>query len=533
MKVAKSKKGMVVAAHELAAAAGREALEQGANAVEAAVAVSLALGVVEPFASSLGGGGYMMVAKRGMMSETVVLDGRGVLSSLAAEEYIYPNGVMLPWCPKTGPMSVAVPGLGRMLATALRKWGAAVPLARLAEPATRLAADGFEVGNVFAYCSALFEGTVRSSPECARTYYKNGARYKPGERLVQKDLARTLRTVGELGFDALYTGEIGRAMMATMNATGPVWGSEDLAGYEVVERRPLWADIAGHQVATNPPPSRGGAGIIQALLRWDEDRVRMAPTIRSIFHELHPLVGDPAKINVDLTRLVEPLDGPKTLDGLKTLDGPKTPPEQNGAALDESRRDAPAPGGGTTHFVVVDREGTIVSMSQTIGHFFGSGVVVEGYGIVMNDDVSDMERKPGHPNSIGPGKRSVSNMAPTIVFREGKPRLALGTPGSLRIFPAMAQVIGGVLFEEMDLEAAVRAGRIHWEENWYFFEGDIDDEVRERAKRELDQPVDERRKQDLFFGGVHGVEILEDGTIVGVADPRREGVAEGVMSEEP
>jgi gamma-glutamyltranspeptidase/glutathione hydrolase len=121
-------------------------------------------------------------------------------------------------------------------------------------------------------------------------------------------------------------------------------------------------------------------------------------------------------------------------------------------------------------------------------------------------------------------------MAPTIVFRGDRPRLALGTPGSVRIFPAMAQVIGNVLFEGMDFEAAVAAGRIHWEENRYFFEGDIDHGIRERAKRELDHPVDERRKQDLFFGGVHGVEILTDGTIMGVADPRREGVAEGIKN---
>ena len=154
-----------------------------------------------------------------------------------------------------------------------------------------------------------------------------------------------------------------------------------------------------------------------------------------------------------------------------------------------------------------------------------AGVVVEGCGIVLNDDISDMERKPGHPNSVGPNKRSVANMAPTIVFRDSRPRLALGTPGSLRIFPALAQVIGNVLFQAMNLEQAVAAGRIHWEENRFFFEGDIAPEVRARARLELDEPVDERRAQDLFFGGIHAIEILEDGTIIGVADPRREGVA--------
>ncbi len=494
MKTARSDKGMVVAAHREAAEAGREALSSGANAVEAAVAVSLALGVVEPFASSLGGGGFMMIAPRGRLSETVVLDGRGKLSSLSTEEYIYPRGVMLPWVPKTGPMSVAVPGLGRLLGAALEKYGGNIPLERLARRAITLASDGFEVGDVFVYCSALFEGTVRSTPECAKIFFNNGARFKSGERLVQKDHADALQTVAREGFETCYTGEIGRRMLRTINATGPVWGEDDLANYEVKVREPLWADVAGHRIATTPPPSRGGAGIIQSLLRYDKDPVRFAATIRSIFRELHPMIGDPDITDIDLSRLVE-------------------------------RPAAPMPGGGTTHFVVVDGKGTIVTMSQTIGHFFGSGVVVEGCGIVLNDDISDMERKPGHPNSVGANKRSVANMAPTIVFKDGMPRLALGTPGSLRIFPALAQVIGNVLFQNMDLGEAVAAGRVHWEDNRFFFEGDIDAAIRARAKQELDQPMDERRAQDLFFGGVHGVELREDKTMTGVADPRREGVA--------
>jgi gamma-glutamyltranspeptidase/glutathione hydrolase len=177
---------------------------------------------------------------------------------------------------------------------------------------------------------------------------------------------------------------------------------------------------------------------------------------------------------------------------------------------------------------VVDSKGTVVSTSQTIGHFFGSGVVVDGFGVLLNDDISDMERKPGHPNSIGPNKRPVANMAPTTVFRGDRLRFAVGTPGSLRIFPALSRVIANVLFESMNLERAVAAGRVHWEDNRFFFEGQIDPESRARAKRELDQPVDERRAMDLFFGGVHGIEVLEDATIVGVADPRRDGVAVGL-----
>lgn len=497
MKVARSKTGMVVAAHPLAAEAGREILAEGGNAVEAATAVSLALGVVEPQASGLGGGGFLMVAPSGAQGRTEVIDGRGRLSSLATEEHVYPKRVMLPWVPKTGPMSAAVPGLAKLLDLALKKYGRKMPLPRLAKRAIALASDGFEVGEVFVYCSSLFEGTVRQTPECAKTYYQNGVRYRPGERLVQKDLARTLRIVADRGFESCSTGEVGLALTRAVNQTGPVWGPQDLMKYEAKVREPLAADVAGHRILTTPPPSRGGAGILQALLRWEKDPVKLAPLLRRIFRELDPVIGDPDVMKVDLAKLVE---------------GPK----------------GPTPGGGTSHFVVVDSEGTVVTMSQTIGHFFGSGVMAQGYGVLLNDDISDMERKPGHPNSIGPNKRSVANMAPTIVFRNGRPRLALGTPGSVRIFPAMSQVIGNVLHKGMGLEQAVAEGRIHWEDNRFFFEGDLPDEVRARAKKELDQPVDERRKQDLFFGGVHAVEILDDGTIVGVADPRREGVALGL-----
>jgi gamma-glutamyltranspeptidase / glutathione hydrolase len=494
MKVSRSGNGMVVAAHPLAAEAGRKLLQRGANAVEAAVAVSMAISVVEPFASGLGGGGFMMISPSGSLEKTVVIDGRALLSSLALEEYIYPKGVMLPWTPKTGVMSAAVPGLGRQLGLALKNYGSGLELKELLEPSIELSEGGFEVGEVYTYCSSLFEGTVRATPECAEIFYKDGRRLEVGTKLIQKDLAKALKLVAQSGFESCYTGPIGEAMLRTINATGPVWGENDLKNYLPKIRKPLLADVAGHTVATTPPPSRGGAGIIQALLRYNTDPVKLASTIRSIFRQLDPIIGDPDHAPIDLSHLLESNSGP-------------------------------IPGGGTTHFVVVDREGTIVSMSQTIGHFFGSGVVVKGFGILLNDDISDMARKPNHPNSIGPNKRSVANMAPTIVFQEGKPRVALGTPGSLRIFPALAQVIGNVLFRKMNLEQAVREGRVHWEDNRFFFEGDIDQRVRNRAKVELDHPVDERRSQDLFFGGVHGIEIEEDGTIVGVADPRRDGVA--------
>jgi gamma-glutamyltranspeptidase/glutathione hydrolase len=224
MKVARSDKGMVVAAHPLAADAGREVLAEGGNAVEAAVAVSLALGVVEPMASGLGGGGFMMISPSGAIGRTEVLDARGKLSSLFAEDYIYPKKVMLPWVPKIGPMSAAVPGLGRMLGLALQKYGRKMPLQRLAKRAINLAADGFEVGEVFVYCSSLFESTVRSTPECAEDLLQQRRAHEGGRAAGPEGAGPTLRLVAERGFEVCYTGEVG-SPHPRGQLDGPVWGA--------------------------------------------------------------------------------------------------------------------------------------------------------------------------------------------------------------------------------------------------------------------------------------------------------------------
>src|SRR5688572_432239 len=205
---------MVVAAHPLAAEAGRAVPKDGGNAVDAAVAISLIIGVVEPFASGLGGGGYFLLAPGGDPKKTVAVDFRGVTPSIQTEDHFYPKGATLPWTPKIGPSSATVPGLGRALDLALLKWGSGMPLSRLARKAIELAMGGFEVSEVFAYVSGLFEGTLRSFPDAARIFMKEGRRYRAGERLVQADLARTLERIVTAGFEDLFTGEIGGAMTA-------------------------------------------------------------------------------------------------------------------------------------------------------------------------------------------------------------------------------------------------------------------------------------------------------------------------------
>ncbi|MDP6957315.1 MAG: gamma-glutamyltransferase [Planctomycetota bacterium] len=502
MKVSHSEEGMVVAAHALAAEAGRDVLQEGGNSVDAAIAVSLALGVVEPQASGLGGGGFMMISPEGDLDRTIVIDGRGKTPSLAEETYIYPEGVFLPWAPKTGPMSATIPGLGRMLSYAMKTYGSGISLSRLVAPARQHAIHGFEVGKVFAYCSALFEASLRNSPAAARIYYRDGQRVPLGEKVVQTDLAGTLDRIASEGFEILYSGELAEAITQAMNESGPVWGKSDLSDYEIRVRKPLWEEIAGVRLATTGPPSRGGVGMVHALqalkgvsLDLAERSLFLLKEVERIFCAMTPIIGDPDLLEMDL--------------------------DLSGSGS------APPSGGGTSHFTIIDRSGTIVTMSQTIGHFFGSTVMVPGTGILLNNDISDMERSPGLPNSIGPSKRPVANMAPTILFSEGR-TIALGSPGSLRIFPALTCVLDRLLYHKMGLEEAIRAPRVHWEEGRAFVEGDFSSETFDQIAQKFSGPVVKRRVQDLFFGGVHAVERTASKALLGVADPRRDGVAVGL-----
>lgn len=493
---------MVVAAHPIAAEAGLAVLREGGNAVEAGVATSLTLSVVEPQASGLGGGGFMMICPRGRLADTIVIDSRSKISSLLTAQRVYSRGKMLPWVPKTGPMSAGVPGLGRALAWALKKFSGKLKLARLVEPAIGAAEEGFEIGETFRHCANMFEGAIRHYEETCRVFMKNGEQLKPGEKLVQKDLGRTLRLVAEKGFDAVYTGEIGRAMTAAINRTGPVWGEKDLENYAVEIRKPLVKNVLGHDILTTPSPSRGGYGIIHTLLAWSESKpahhsaehlLFLARTWRDLWKFYDRTIGDPAFFDL-----------PSSL-------------------LDRAPVGSPS----TTHFTIVDREGTIVTSSQTVGHFFGSGITVPGYGVVVNDDLTDMSNRPGTPNSIDASRRPISNMAPTLVAKGGKPFFALGTPGSFRIFSCLSQVVCNVIGYGMGLEAAVADPRAHWEAGTLFLEGGIDPGVIEQVKLKAGMPVDVRGPLDLFFGGVHAA-AMEGSTVLGVADPRRDGVAVGI-----
>lgn len=497
---------MVVAAHPIAAAAGADVLREGGNAVDASVAVALCLGVVEPYASGLGGGGFMMICPRGDLSKTEILDSRGRVPSLLTKERVYSRGKPIPWPPYSGPMSAAVPGLGRALALALQRFGS-LPLSRLVEPAIRASEEGFEVSETYRHCSQMFEGTMRVDEECCRIFMKDGMVMRPGDRLVQPDMARTLRTIARDGFETLYTGEIARAILATVNRTGPLWGDRDLETYPVRQREPLRARIGEFELLVTGPPSRGGAGVVQIAQTFPRGADRPPHNsaraiafydraLPAVFRALEDRIGDP--------------------DEMPAAAGMLTAPE----LLQTAAGGSP----GTTHYTIVDREGTIVTASQTIGHFFGSGVVVRGWGIVLNDDITDMAPRPDHPNSISANRRSVANMNPMIVARAGRPWVAMGTPGSRRITAALSQVTVNLIAYGQELASAVAQPRLHWEAGTLYLEGGFAEAEIEAARRIVSSRIVRRGPLDLYFGGIHAAAI-EGRTVIGVADPRRDGVA--------
>jgi gamma-glutamyltranspeptidase/glutathione hydrolase len=498
---------MVVAAHPIAAAAGAGVLREGGNAVDAAVAVSLCLGVVEPYASGLGGGGFMLICPAGELSRTTILDSRGRVPSLLTQERVYSRGKPIPWPPYSGPMSAAVPGLGRALALALERFGSR-PLPRLAEPAIRAAEEGFEVSETYRHCSQMFEGTMRVDEECCRIFMTGGMVMRPGDRLVQPEMGRTLRAVAREGFETLYTGEIARAILATVNRTGPLWGERDLESYPVRERAPLRARIGEFELLVTGPPSRGGAGVVQVAQAYPAGPGRPAHnsaraiasydrTLPAVFRALEDRIGDPDEAPIPPERLADPA----LLDGGESGGSP-----------------------GTTHYTIVDRGGTIVTASQTIGHFFGSGVVVRGWGIVLNDDITDMAPRPGHPNSISANRRSVANMNPMIVARGGRPWVAMGTPGSRRITAALSQVAVNLIAYGQDLATAVAQPRLHWEAGALHLEGGFAEAEVEAARPLVSSRIVRRGPLDLYFGGIHAA-CVEGNRVIGVADPRRDGVA--------
>lgn len=534
----------MVSAHLDASRAGVAILDRGGNALDAAVATAYALAVVEPFSAGVGGGGFLLYfdAKTKKVS---VVDYREVAPRAADRDMYVVDGEVDPKRSLDGILSVAVPGMVPGLAAAQKKFGK-LDLADVLDPAIDLAAKGFLVSPRFHEASAYRLETLLSDPEATRVFLKDGLPYPVGERLVQADLAKALRSVKQKGASVFTHGWVAKQIAATSKKKGGRLTLEDLKSFRTRFREPLVGSYRGHTVYTMPPPSSGGTHLLQMLTMLDidrekrekkspaDDRHALIEIMRRAYADRAVFMGDPAFVEIPLDGLLAKdysVTRYGTIDWSKASSSKEiTAGKPNGIAAPKVSS-TPIESNDTTHLTVIDRWGNAVALTQTVNYGFGSGVVVPGTGVLLNDEMDDFSAKPGVPNVFGlvggeanaiqPGKIPLSSMTPTIVVKDGAVRLAAGSPGGSTIITTVLQVILGVLDHGRTVAEAVAAPRIHmqWLPDVTRYEpGAISDA--DRAELERRGFVFESR---AGWGNATAIEVLPDGTRVGAADPRGDG----------
>ncbi len=460
----------IASAHALATDAGLEILRQGGNAFDAAVAVSSVLSVVEPISSGIGGGGFFLLhdAKTG---QDHFIDAREIApASATPEAYLKPDGSFDRDRAENGPWSAGIPGLPAGLVHLATRHGR-LPLTVSLAPAIRIAREGFPVYARFAKGYASRRDVMERYKGTRAVFLADGDAPEEGEILKQPDLARTLELLAERGFDGFYRGPVAKKLLAGVKAEGGRWTAEELAGYRIRERAPLRFEYDGWQIVTSPPPSSGGialAQMLQMLEPWDLAKLPQAERVhltveamRRAYRDRTFFLGDPDFVKIPVRQLMSrdyaagqrSTINPRKATPSDLLSGEQTPME------DEE----------TTHFSIIDAEGNRVAATQTVNLLFGSGMVVPGTGVLLNNEMDDFALKPGTPNAFGvmgyaanapkPGKRMLSSMTPTFMVSQDRVAV-LGTPGGSRI---ITMVLLGILgyADGLDAQAVAALPRFH------------------------------------------------------------------------
>lgn len=536
--------GMVVAGHPQAAEAGVAVLRAGGNAIDAAVAVSLSLGVAEPYGSGLGGK-LMLLYYEAASGRTYAVDAMDAAGSLDVAAYVRRPEEDRSY----GYGAVCVPGLAAGLWQAHQRWGQR-PWAETVAPAIALAENGFEILPKSREFFAEQEKKLRrGDAEIARLYLPGGELPRVGSRLPNTDLAKTLRLLARDGRDGFYRGPVAAAIVAASERGGGVLTAGDLADYEARVVEPFAADFRGYRIVGGPAPTTGAALYLTILKALEPEtlggeRLRTAETldlVGRVWRQVQPLVqrgiGDAPEAAFNFEKLVAP-DSIARIRAAAHAEGmraPKAAALWPAEAFDDSGFSELAMAA-TTHFVVADGAGNIVCATQSQSLHFGAGVVAPGTGVVLNNSMSNFAfgGTPG-VNSVAPGKRSRSTIAPTIVLREGRPVMALGIPGAARIPTAVLQALLDVLVYQRPLSEAIGDTRLHFDSNWRKA-GEVTLQAEQSLpaavvaeltslgwKVELAEPAGTGR----VFGGINAIEFTPEKTFIGYADPRRTNAAIG------
>lgn len=464
-----AKNGMVASEQELATQIGVDILKAGGNAVDAAVAVGFALAVALPNAGNIGGGGFMMVhdAKSG---KDIALDFREVAPRGASRNmYLDAAGKVIDGKSLYTHYAVGVPGTVAGMTHALSRWGS-MPLARVMAPAIALADKGYPVSVTLAKTLEQEKKNMGRWPATQAVFWRNGAPLQTGERLVQKDLAQSLRLISQQGARAFYQGTIAQKIVAEMAPHANALSLQDLRDYKVAEREPVRGSYRGYQIVTMPPPSSGGAHLIQILNmmerwpmnQWGADSAQsvhyMTEAMKLAYADRSEYLGDPDFVKIPLKGLISKSYASELAASIK--------PQQARPGKDiRPGRPQPYESDQTTHYSVVDKAGNAVAVTYTLNTNFGSGIVAKGTGILLNNEMDDFSAKPGVANAYGlvggdanavqAGKRPLSSMTPTLVLKDGKPVLVTGSPGGARIITTvLQQVVNHIDFGMNPAEAA-------------------------------------------------------------------------------
>jgi gamma-glutamyltranspeptidase/glutathione hydrolase len=478
---------IVVSAQELASRAGVEMMQAGGNAIDAAVATGFALAVVHSPAGNIGGGGFMLI--RMADGQTHFLDYREKAPAAATRDmYLDAQGNVIEGASEIGYKSIGVPGSVAGMVYAEQKFGK-LTLKQVMAPAIRLAREGYALSWGEAR-DFQFDSYLGKFPESRRVFQRNGDYYKPGEIFRQPDLARTLQRIADKP-DDFYHGSLARELAAAMQKGGGLITADDLAHYEVKEREPVRGTYRGYEIISAPPPSSGGTVLIESLnILEGYDLARMGDrsaqsihyvveAFRRAFFDRAEFMGDPDFAKIPVAQLIDKKYAaawqetiePEHATPSKELKRPAVFSELEQYAATHPPATAPHESNHTTHYSVMDAEGNAVAVTTTINDWFGSRVTADGLGFLLNDEMDDFSSKPGAPNSdgliqgpanaIGPDKRPLSSMTPTIVVRDGKAVMVLGSPGSSKIITTVANVLMGVVDYGMNIQEAVNAPRFH------------------------------------------------------------------------
>jgi gamma-glutamyltranspeptidase/glutathione hydrolase len=522
-------RGMVVTNHPLASAAGAEMLAAGGNAVDAAVASLFALTIVEPMMVGLIGGGMTHI--RLPDGTHTVIDGQSTVPAAGRPDMFTPVSPDWPAALETvgrknavGALSVAVPGNLAAWCEALARFGS-LSLADAMAPAIRLAERGFPATPYLSECAAEAAPDMARDLAIAAVFLPGGAAVRPGARVVQAAAAEALRAIAKEGPGALHGGSVGAAVAADIARRGGVLSEGDLSAYRTVERAPIHGDYRGVEVVLPPPPSSSGVHVTQMLNILEGFDLRalgfgtaetthlIAESLKIAFADRQAATADPAFVRVPVARLTSKA---YAVERRAQIDRARAKAWGAGVAAGE--------GANTTHITVADAEGRIVCATHTINSLFGARFLVKEVGLIPNNYMALFDPRPGHALSIAPGKRIPTSMAPMIALKGGRPWVALGLPGGLRIFGSAMQALIGLVDHGMSLQEAVEAPRVWTQGQALEVEVGIAEPVRD-ALRAMGHEVS---VLPHVAGGTCAIRFHEDGTLEGAACWRADGTAIGV-----